>query len=245
MPGNHAYGSKLDDEIKILKKKINLAEYLINNYKETKRKLDSGKYYVKLNKSIGPVKNNLILQKEYLNKLDNNEPLKLYNAMNLIQNHTKNEYNRLLYEIKEDSRSVEELKKTLTALEKKENQRHQEGYAYIEARVNRERYSQPRKNLHRWDWQIRFDETNGVGVKIYECWERGYRGSTEEVKRRTPMNVYVSPYVSAFIDTVFMQYSTYHDKTRSGTMKFIYNGIDDNGNKVKTELLELTRFPPK
>ena len=84
MPGNHAYGSKLDDEIKILKKKINLAEYLINNYKETKRKLDSGKYYVKLNKSIGPVKNNLILQKEYLNKIDNNEPLKLYNTMNLV-----------------------------------------------------------------------------------------------------------------------------------------------------------------
>ena len=244
-PNRYTYGRDIGEDIDNLRKKIEELKHDKFELERRKKLLDTGEIYIIHIKYKGSESYEWVKKDDFLRGMENLKPWEAFAKTQSAKSHNKHESDLISADIQRTEHKLAELRKKLAKLENEINQRHREGYAYIEARVNRERYSQPRKNLHRWDWQIRFDETNGVGVKIYECWERGYRGSTEEVKRRTPMNVYVSPYGSAFIDTVFMQYSTYHDKTRSGTMKFIYNGIDDNGNKVQTELLELTRFPPK
>ena len=119
------------------------------------------------------------------------------------------------------------------------------GHGYVEVTINKEDYLKPHKNLHRWNWQFRFAEINGVGVTLNKCWERGYRGSEEQVNRKTAVHVRIKPFGTAFLDKPFMQFSTNFDKSSPGTMKFIYSGVDDNGHKLKTKVLEITRPPHK
>ena len=79
---------------------------------------------------------------------------------------TKTLYDKILYTISKDTSELSEKKKELAKLEKEFNQRHQEGRGYVEVKINKEKFSRPRKNVVRWDWQMRFDEINGVGVTI-------------------------------------------------------------------------------
>ena len=173
------------------------------------------------------------LEKEYNRRLQEGDGYK----------EVKIKMENLVREIIHLNEQARKLRRELAELEKKIG--YQEGHGYIEVKVNREIFSRPSKNLLRWDWQLRFDEISGVGVTLTKCWERGYRGSKEKVNRQISINLRIDKFGSAFLDTPFMQYSTNYDKRSPGTMKFIYSGFDDNGNKVKTELLEITKYPVK
>ena len=71
---------------------------------------------------------------------------------------------------------------------------------------------------------------------------KGYRGGQLKLNKVDSLNLRIEPYGSALLSDPYMQFSTIHNRTGPGKMKFIYSGIDDNGNKVEAEL-EITRYP--
>ena len=152
-----------------------------------------------------------------------------------------------MYTLSKNNSELAKKKRELAELERGFNQRHQEGRGYVEVKINQENFSRPSKNVVRWDWQLRFDEINGVGVTINDVWTRGYRGGELKTDNVEFVGLKIEPYGSALLGSassskVFMQYGTARDKTSPGKIKYIYSGLDDNGNAVKAEM-EITRSP--
>ena len=81
-----------------------------------------------------------------------------------------------------------------------------------------------------------------MGVTIKKGWARGYRDGELKLNEVEPMNLRIEPYGSALLSEPYMQYGTKYDKMSPGKMKYVYSGVDDNGNQVKTEL-EIERYP--
>jgi len=229
---HYAYGKDIGKMIDSLLKDIAMSESILKKCKIYKQKIDSGKYY-----SI----NERLIPKDDLIK-DTDAPWEVAAKIDEAKKITKADYNRLLRTISLETAEIAEKKKELAKLEKEINQRHQEGHAFVEVKINQEKFSRPGKNLVRWDWTLRFDEINGVGVTIKKGWARGYRGGELKLNKVDPLNLRIEPYGSTLFSKPYMQYGIVHDKTSPGKMKYVYSGIDDNGNEVKTEL-EITRSP--
>lgn len=237
IPSNYAQGKELGKEIDRLNENINYLEKRIKMLKTYKQKLDSGKYYLLYDKEGDEV----LVSKDDLIK-DTDKPWEVAAKIDEANKTTKMLYDKILHSISLDTSELSEKKKELAKLEKEFNRRHQEGHAFVEVKINQEKFSRPRKNLVRWDWQIRFDEINGVGVTIKKGLAKGYRGGELKLNKVDPLNIRIEPYGSALLSKPYMQYGTKYDKRSPGKMKYIYTGIDDNGNEVKAEL-EITRYP--
>ena len=209
-----------------------------------KQKIDSGKYYLIYDEEW---EERLILKNDLIK--DTDKPWEVAAKIDEANKITKSIYKRLLRTISQDNselsekeKELAEKRKELAELGKESYQRHQEGHALVEVKINKEKFSKPRKNLVRWDWQVRFDEINGVGVTIKKGLAKGDRGGKQQLNKVDHLNIRIEPYGSALLSDPFMQFSTVHNKTGPGKMNFIYSGIDDNGNEVKAEL-EITRYP--
>lgn len=246
----HATHSAQNKEIEILIKDIKLIKYHKQYLKDAKGKIESGEYYIIWDyESLWDYESQrLISKKDFFNKLDKREatgeitPLQVIDYIDQAKKMTKETYNYLLRRIKELDEEISNKERELAKLEKEESERFQKGRAHFEVKINREKFSRPSKDLLRWDWQFRFDEINGVGVTIKQCWTRGMRGSQVKENKREPMNLRIEPFGSGLLFTPYMQYGIKYDKKSPGTMKYIYTGIDDNGNKVKAKI-NITRYP--
>jgi hypothetical protein len=226
-------------QMKNLRLNISKNEEHLKYHNDILRKIETGKYYV-IRDEKGKL--SLELKNDFIKKLNELKPWEVINRIDAVKRDTKVEYDHLFTECKAFSQSIEFEKKWLANLEKEYNETFQEIRAYIEVKINKQKFSRPGKNLIRWDWQFRFDELNGVGVTIKQVWIRGYRGAKEKMNRREPSNHRIKPFGSVFIDTPYMQFGTKYDKTSPGTMRYVYTGTDDNGNEVKAEL-KITRYP--
>ncbi len=229
---HYAHGKELGKRIETLLQDIEFLESHLKMCNTYKQKLDSGNYY-SIDEKLIP-KDDLIE--------DTDPPWIVAAKIDEAKKITKNEYNKLLNTISWDTAEIAKKKKELAELEKEFKQRHQEGHAFVEVKINQEKFFRPRKNVVRWDWQMRFDEINGVGVTIKKGLAKGYRGGKQQLNKVDHLNIRIEPYGSALLSDPFMQFSTVHNKTGPGKMNFIYSGIDDNGNEVKAEL-EITRYP--
>lgn len=234
---DYALGEEISKKIETLNTDIKALEEHLELCELYKQKLDSGKYYLIYDKE-GEEK---LLRKYDLIK-GTEKPWEVAAKIDEANKMTKRLYDRLLDTISQDKSELSEKKKELAKLEKEFNQRHQEGHAFVEVKINKEKFSRPRKNLVRWDWQLRFDEINGVGLTIKKGLAKGYRSGELKLNKVDPLNIRIEPYGSALLSEPYMQFSTIHNKTGPGKMKYIYSGIDDNGNEVKAEL-EITRYP--
>jgi hypothetical protein len=237
IPLRYAQGREIEKKIDQLNQDIKAIESQIKLIKMFKQKIDSGKYYFIYDEN-GSLE--LVRKDDYPKVTD--EPWKVYAKIDKAKKITKIEYNNLLNIFSQKTSELSKKKEELAKLEKEFNQRHQEGHAFVEVKINQEKFSRPRKNLVRWDWQIRFDEINGMGVTIKKGLAKGYRGGKQQLNKVDPLNIRIEPYGSALLSDPYMQFSTVHNKTGPGKMKFIYSGIDDNGNEVKAEF-EITRYP--
>ena len=235
---DYAHGKDITKRIDTLVDDIAFLESHLKMCETYKQKLDSGNYY-----SI----DERLIHKDDLIK-DTDPPWMVAAKIDEAKKVTKNEYNKLLNTISWDTAKIAKKKNELAELEKEFKQRHQEGHAFVEVKINQENFSRPGKNEVRWDWQLRFDEINGVGVTIKKGLAKGYRGGELKLTKVDPLNIKIEPFGSALLGSatppsiVYMQYGTKFDKTSPGKLKLIYSGIDDNGNKVKAEL-EITRDP--
>jgi hypothetical protein len=235
-PLNYVQSRDLTEEIEDCNYSINKMEKYRKGLENIKQKVDSGKYYIIREKGIPK----LVSKDDFIKKTE--KPWEVLNKTDSAKKNTKSDYEKILGELRIVNYYLSREKERLDKLEKELNEQHQEGRGYIEVKINQEKFTRPRKNLVRWDWQLRFDEINGVGVTIKKGLAKGYRGGELKLNKVDSLNIRIEPYGSAFLSDPYMQFSTIHNKTGPGKMKFIYSGIDDNGNEVKTEL-EITRYP--
>ena len=238
--------SEISSRIDKLNKIIKGLESDNSRLKNVKRKYDSGKYY-----SINPEVEILIKKEDYQNKLDEFVQKNKITHLEYIDNieyareNTEHNYKELLRRIRKLDQEISGCKKTLAALaalEKEKEKRFQEGHAFVEVKINKEKFSRPRKDLLRWDWQFRFDEINGVGVTINKCWVKGMRGSQVKENKPEVVNLRIEAFGSALLFKPYMQYGVKYDKKSPGIMNYIYSGTDDNGNKVEAKI-NITRYP--